>query len=191
MKPEYTHPEVLSLLERELPVVDGKNANDVYDHIATVIRRERGLRNLGRFAEEGALQSADAATIEEFTVPLRSMFGPENVVVKVADDAKTADAEITMHRGGQPVQRVFTVRIDATIANGGEPELKVPFVPFPFALPDDPEMVWSLARREDLGVEEAKRLLTELEAEFWETRKGLNLQKKRVERTFANFIDLK
>jgi hypothetical protein len=45
-----------------------------------------------------------------------------------------------------------------------------------------------MARHEDLGPDEAARALSNIEAEFWETRKGLDLQKKRVEKCFAEFI---
>ena len=67
-------------------------------------------------------------------------------------------------------------------------EAKMPLVPFPVALPEDPELVWVLARREDLAPDEAARSLAKIEEEFWATKSGQKLLRDRVERTFAEFI---
>ncbi|MEI9896198.1 MAG: hypothetical protein WDN28_20620 [Chthoniobacter sp.] len=56
------------------------------------------------------------------------------------------------------------------------------------SLPEDPELVWLLARREDLGPDEAARALVKIEEEFWLTKKGQQLQREHVEKTFAEFI---
>ena len=77
------------------------------------------------------------------------------------------------------------VKVDPTVA---EEEVKVPFVPFPVSLPEDPELVWLLARREDLGPDEAARSVAKIEEEFWATKKGQQLQRDHVEKTFAEFI---
>jgi hypothetical protein len=74
-------------------------------------------------------------------------------------------------------------------APGEDPEAaKVPFVPFPVALPEDPELVWVLARREDLGPDEAARALASIEEEFWATKAGQKLQREGTEKSFADFI---
>ena len=69
-----------------------------------------------------------------------------------------------------------------------EEEVKAPFVPFPISLPEDPELVWVLARREDLGPDEAARALAKIEEEYWATKAGQKALKDRAERTFAEFI---
>jgi hypothetical protein len=79
------------------------------------------------------------------------------------------------------------VKVDPAIALGEE-EVKVPFVPFPVSLPEDPELVWLLGRREDLAPDEASRALEKIEEEFWATKKGQQLQRDRVDKTFAEFI---
>jgi hypothetical protein len=77
------------------------------------------------------------------------------------------------------------VKVDPTVT---EEEVKVPFVPFPVSLPEDPELVWLMARREDLGPDEAVRALVNIEEEFWATKKGQQLQRDHVEKTFAEFV---
>ena len=59
--------------------------------------------------------------------------------------------------------------------------VKAPFVPFPVALPTDAELVWVLARREDLGPDEAARALAHIEEEFWSSKAG----QKRLQATGA------
>ena len=73
---------------------------------------------------------------------------------------------------------------------GSEPEeeAKVPFVPFPVALPEDPELLWILGRREDLAPDQAAIALAGIEEEFWESKAGQKMQRDRVEKSFAEFV---
>ncbi len=64
----------------------------------------------------------------------------------------------------------------------------MPFVPFPVSLPEDPELIWALGRREDLGPDEAMRALAIIEEEFWATKAGQKLLKEQADKTFAEFI---
>jgi len=55
-------------------------------------------------------------------------------------------------------------------------------------LPEDPELVWVLARREDLAPEEATRALASIQEEFWATKNGQKLLRGGLERCFAGFV---
>lgn len=174
----------LALLEKVLPKAtkDAQLASSIYDEVAKEVRLQRNLRTFAKFCETGALADCEEATMTPFTNELINKFGEGNVQACVEHDKKSVEVELLL-----PDRTVtYTVKVDATIAL--EEEVKVPFVPFPVSLPDDPELVWLMARREDLGPNEAARALSSIEAEFWETRKGLELQKKRVEKCFAEFI---
>jgi len=57
-----------------------------------------------------------------------------------------------------------------------EPEVTVRFVPQPVCLPGDPELVWLLARRENLTADEAGLALARVEEEFWASKPGQKLQ---------------
>ena len=61
-------------------------------------------------------------------------------------------------------------------------------MPLCLEIPEDLELLWVLARREDLSPAEAMRSLASIEEEFCASKGGLKLQKDRVERTFAEFI---
>ncbi|MEK0450133.1 MAG: hypothetical protein RL088_2401 [Verrucomicrobiota bacterium] len=174
----------LALLEKVLPKAtkDPHLANTIYEEVAKEVRLAKNLQAFDKFCEDGALPNIEPDTMQEFECEMASKFGEENVEITPDEEGKKVAVEITL-----PDRTVTSeVRVDATIAN--EEEIKVPFVPFPVSLPEDPELVWAMARREDLGPDEASRALAEIEAEFWETKKGLELQKKRVEKCFAEFI---
>jgi hypothetical protein len=78
------------------------------------------------------------------------------------------------------------VQEEETDMSEGDPKPR--FVRFLISLPEDPELVWVLARREDLGPEEATRALASIQEEFWATKKGQKLLRGRRERSLAEFV---
>jgi hypothetical protein len=81
------------------------------------------------------------------------------------------------------------IKVGQKSAEGSEEqEFTLKFVPFPVALPSDPELVWMMAKRENLNPEEAAVTLAKIEDEFWATKSGQKLLRDRVERTFAEFV---
>ena len=69
-----------------------------------------------------------------------------------------------------------------------EQEFKPKFVPFPVSLESDPELVWALARGENLTPEEAAISLAKTQEDFWASKQGQKLIRDRVEKTFAEFV---
>ena len=174
----------LALLEKVLPKAtkDPHLASTIYEEVAKEVRLLKNLKAFDKFCETGALPNVEPDTMQEFEREMATKFGEDNVEITPDEEGKKVAVEITL-----PDRTVTSdVRVDATIAL--EEEIKMPFVPFPVSLPEDPELVWVMARREDLGPDEGARALSNIEAEFWETKKGLELQKKRVEKCFAEFI---
>lgn len=174
----------LALLEKVLPgtVKDPHLASSIYDAVAKEVRLTKNLSAFDKFCAEGALPGFEEETLREFRAQMETKFGEGNVML--APDEVAKDVFVELKLADRTVEN--RVKVDATIAL--EEAIKVPFVPFPVSLPEDPELAWMLARQEDLGPDEAARALANIEAEFWETRKGLELQKKRVEKCFAEFI---
>jgi hypothetical protein len=80
------------------------------------------------------------------------------------------------------------VKVQAEGVDTSEGDPKLRFVPFPISLPEDPELVWVLARREDLAPEEATRVLASIQEKFWATKNGQKLLRGRLERSFAEFV---
>ena len=184
-KLQFTEVMFLALLETELPpVCEPEKASQIYEAVSKEIRLRKNLHAFDAFCEEGALPDVAEETMQGFKDELHAKFGEENVKVVIADDEKSVDVEII----AKTRTHTGTVRVDATVAL--EDEVIAPWVPFPFSLPGDPQNVWLLARREDFGPDEAARALENIAREFWETSRGLRLLKKRVEPTFANFIEV-
>lgn len=184
-KLQLTEAMFLAILEAELPhICATAEAQRVYETVAKEIRLRKNLYAFDAFCESGALPDLAEQTTGTFYSELQNKFGNGSVRLIIDHDEKSVGVEIALK------DRTHTgkVRVDATIAL--EEEVIAPWVPFPFSLPGDPQNVWLLARREDFGPDEAARALEHIAREFWETKRGLKLLKKRVEPTFANFIEL-
>ena len=177
--------QFLSLLQKVLPKApdDAHLATTIYEEVAREVRLLNSLKSFEKFCATGALPNAEPDTVAGLQSELAEKFGEANVTVTPNENGAGVAVEIAL-----PDRTVTTrVRVDATAA-AAEEEVKIPFVPFPVALPEDQELVWLLGRREDLGPDEAARALATIEEEFWATKKGQQLQQDRVEKSFAEFI---
>jgi hypothetical protein len=175
----------LAVLQRILPksIQDPHLANAIYEQVLNEMRLFKSLDSFEKFCEKGSLPDAEPATVAEFQGQLAGNFGEENVIVTPQEDGAAVAVEIAL-----PDHIVNTVV--KVVAPGSEEEeaSDAPFVPFPACLPDDPNLVWVLARRENLGPDEAVRALANIQEEFWATKKGQLLQRDGVEKSFAEFI---
>ena len=177
--------QFLALLQKVLPKTtpDPRLATAIYNQVAHEIRLINQLQSFEKFCNEGSLPDLKPETIAEFQGSLAGNFGAENVSLTPNETGDAVAVEITL-----PDRQVKDrIRIQAPGTEELD-ETKVPHVPFPVALPEDPALLWVLARREDLGPDEAARALATIEEEFWETKVGQKLQRDRVEKTFAEFI---
>jgi hypothetical protein len=175
--------QFLSLLQKVLPKAtkDPHLASAIYQEVAKEVRLLKSIESFEKFCENGALPDMEPETVAELQNDLAGKFGEANVALTPEENGTGVAVEIAL-----PDRTVSSrVKVDPTVA---EEEVKVPFVPFPVALPEDPELVWLLARREDLGPDEAARALARIEEEFWATKKGQQLQRDHVEKTFAEFV---
>jgi hypothetical protein len=120
--------------------------------------------------------------VAEFKSQLDGNFGESNVVVTPEEDGSALAVEIMLP------DRIVSSRLKVEAPGEEEEESDAPFVPFPVALPEDEELVWLLARRENLGPDEGVRALANIEEEFWASKKGQILLRDQVDRSFAEFI---
>jgi len=185
MKPhKLNEARFLAVLQRILPksIPDPHIANSIYEQVLNEMRLFKSLDSFEKFCEKGSLPDAEPATVEEFKTQLEGNFGAGNVVVTPNQDGASVAVEIAL-----PDHIVNTVV--KVVAPGTEDEpVEAPFVPFPCALPEDPDLVWTLARRENIGPDEAARALANIQEEFWSTKKGQVLQRQGVPRSFAEFV---
>jgi hypothetical protein len=177
--------QFLALLQKVLPKAtkDTHLATTIYEEVAKEVRLVKSLEAFEKFCAEGALPNLEPETVAELQTELTGKFGEGNVALTADENGGAVAVEIAL-----PDRTLSSkVKVDPNAASAEE-EVKVPFVPFPVALPEDPELVWLLARREDLGPDEAARALSKIEEEFWATKTGQKLQREGTEKSFAEFI---
>ncbi len=177
--------DFLSLLQKVLPQAtpDLKLSSAIYEHVARELRLMNSLKSFEKFCTEGSLPDLEPETVANYEGLLATNFGAKNVTVTPSENGDAVKVEIALP------DRKITNRIKVQPPGAEEEEeLKATYVPFPVALPADPDLLWVLARREDLGPDEAAMALASIEEEFWQTKVGQKLLRDRVEKTFAEFI---
>jgi hypothetical protein len=177
--------QFLALLEKVLPKAtnDPRLATAIYDEVARELRLQKSLTAFEKFCETGSLPNLEPETVSELQTDLAGKFGEQAVSITPDESGASVAVEIALP------DRTVSSRLKV-LPPGAEVEedVNMPFVPFPVALPEDPELLWALARREDLSPDEAARALAKIEEEFWATKGGQKLLRDRVERSFAEFI---
>jgi hypothetical protein len=175
--------QFLSLLQKVLPktTTDPHLVSAIYDGVAKELRLLKSIEAFEKLCETGALPNVEPDTVADLQNELGVKFGEKNVAITPDENGTGVEVEIVL-----PDRTMSSrIKVDPAVA---EEEVKIPFVPFPVSLPADAELVWLLGRRENLGPDEATRALVKIEEEFWATKKGQQLQRDQVEKTFAEFI---
>ncbi len=108
------------------------------------------------------------------------------MTVKSNRKAGTLAVEVSMRNGSQLTSEIKARPVDTAASD--EQEITLKFVPFPVCMAGDKELVWLLAKRENLTPEEAGIALSKIEEEFWASKTGQKLIRDRVDRCFPEFI---
>ena len=184
-----TEVQFLALLDKVL----GKIMSDlnlraaIQDEVAKEIRIINKLASFTQLAEKGSVPDTAPQTVAELQDQIAATFGDDAKVAVTADedDADKLAVEITLP------DRTVSSQIKVQPGGGTDEDdgPVAPFVPFPVTLPQDPENVWMLARRENLGPDEAGRALSSIEEEYWSSKAGQQRLRKGAERNFAEFIE--
>ena len=183
-----TENELLNLLKRVLPKAthDAALAGKILAAVEAELSANARANAFEQFCEKVELPDLDAKTILDVKKQFASTFPDADIAIKPNKADQSAVVEVAMKNGRQ-----FTSEIKVRPVSeeeSGEQEVVFKFVPFPVALPTDPELVWVLGKRETMSNEEAGIVLTKLEEEFWATKAGQKLQRDRVEKCFAEFV---
>jgi hypothetical protein len=125
-------------------------------------------------------------TLEEVKQQLVAGFGDADLDIEPNEDGKGLRVDVSLPDGTQFHSRILVRPPGA--AGSDEQEITLKFVSFPVALPGDAEMLWALAKRENMTNDEAAIALTKIEDEFWASKAGQKLIKDRVEKSFPEFI---
>ncbi len=194
MKKETTKPKVtnetqlLDLLKRVLPKAthDPQLAGKIYQAVEQELKAKNRAMAFEKFCTRVELPDLEPKTITEVQRQFAVSFGEGDVTLKPNRKEKSLAVEVALPDGTQFSSEI-KVRPTAPDASE-EQEVALKFVPFPVCLPGDKELVWLLAKRENMTPEEAGIALGKVEADFWGSKTGQKLIRDRVERSFPEFI---
>jgi len=179
---------LLELLKTVLPktALDPHLVEKIYAAVESELLKKNRAVAFDKYCERMPLPDLTADTLAEVQQQLVTAFGGGDVTIQPNPKEKSLAVEVSMPDGTQLVKEI-KVR---PVAEDGEEEaeFKPKFVAFPLSLPGDPELIWSLAKHENLSAEEAAIALTKAEQGFWESKVGQKLLQDRVERSFPEFI---
>ncbi len=179
--------QLLELLKKVLPKAapDPGIAGKIYKAIEAELLATSRSSAFEKFCEKVELPDLEPETIKTVKEQLVASFGEGDVTVKPSKRDHVLAVEVAMPDGSH-FQSQIKVR---PVGEGDEePEFVPKFIPFPVSLPGDPELIWLLAKRENLSPEEAAIALTKAEEDFWASKTGQKLLRDRVERTFPEFM---
>jgi hypothetical protein len=180
--------QLLDLLKRVLPKAthDAQLAEKIYQAIESELKTKARALAFEKFCGRIELPNLEQKTVADVKLQLAASFGDGDITLKANKKEQSLMVEVALPEGGQFSGEIKVGAV--TAADSEEQEVTLKFVPFPVCLPGDKELVWLLAKRENLTPEEAGIALSKLEEEFWASKTGQKLLRDRVERSFPEFI---
>jgi hypothetical protein len=180
--------QLLNLLRAVLPKVthDSAFADKIYSAVEAELRTKNRVNSFEKFCERIELPNLEEKTLEEVKQQLVAGFGDVDMEVEPDEEGKGLTVDVSLPDGTQFHSRI-PVRAIAP-EGSDEAEVTLKFIPFPASLPGDPELIWALAKRENMTNDEAAIALTKVEDDFWASKAGQKLIRDRVEKNFPEFI---
>jgi hypothetical protein len=188
-KSDKAEVQLLDLLKKVLPKAthDAELANKIYQAVEVELRAKSKVAAFEKFCARLELPDLEAKSVEEVKNQLAASFSDGDVTLKPNRKEKSLEVEVAMNDGSQFSGEV-KVNPNAGTEASDEQEITLKFVPFPVSLPGDKELVWMLAKRENMGPDEAGIALSKVEEDFWASKAGQKMLRDRVERSFPEFI---
>ncbi len=184
-----TELQLLDLLKKVLPKAthDAQLAGKIYQAVELELKAKAKVTAFEKFCTKVELPDLEPKSIEEVKTQLGRSFGEADVTLKPNRKEQSLAVEIGLPDG---TQLNGEIKVNPNAGNGAsdEQEITLKFVPFPVCLPGDKELVWLLAKRENMSPDEAGIALSKLEEDFWASKAGQKLLRDRVERNFPEFI---
>jgi hypothetical protein len=180
--------QLLKLLQKVLPKAteDARLADRIYAAVQEELRSRDRSTAFDKFCAQCPLPDLDPKSVSAVKEQLAEAFGDGDVTLKPNRKEKSLAVEVTLPDGTRFASEIKVGQSPAKDESDEEP--LPPFVPFPVALPGDKELVWMLARRENISPEEAAMALNRAEEDFWGSKTGQKLLRDRVERTLSEFV---
>jgi hypothetical protein len=179
--------QLLDLLKRVLPKAtrDPQLAGKIYEAIESELKSKARALAFEKFCAKVELPNLDQKTVDDVKLQLAASFGDGDITLKPNKKEKSLVVEVSLPDGGHFSS---AIKVGPVAASSEEQDVTFKFVAFPVCLPGDKELVWLLAKRENMSPEEASIALAKAEEEFWVSKTGQKLIRDRVERSFPEFI---
>jgi hypothetical protein len=184
-----TERQLLELLKKVLPKAthDAQLAGKIYEAVELELKAKAKVTAFETFCTRVELPDLEPKSIESVKEQMAASFGDADVTLKPNRKEETLAVEVATPDGTQ-FSGEIKVNSNLSAEASEEQEITLKFVPFPVCLPGDKELVWLLAKRENLSPEEAGIALSKLEEDFWASKAGQKMLRDRVERSFPEFI---
>jgi hypothetical protein len=184
-----TEAQLLDLLKKVLPKAthDPQLAGKIYEAVELELKTKARVSAFDKFCAKVELPDLEPKSIEAVDQQLSASFGEADITLKPNRKEKALSVEVALPDGTQFSGQI-NVNPNAGAEASEEQEIVLKFVPFPVCMPGDKELVWLLAKRENMSPEEAGIALSKLEEDFWGSKTGQKLLRDRVERIFPEFI---
>jgi hypothetical protein len=166
---------------------DPQLAGKIYQAVEAELKAENRVSSFDNFCACIDLPDLDEESIKVVQDQFEESFGNADVTLKPDRKGKTLAVEVALPDGTQLSGEIKAGNHQPD-ENDGEQEIKLKFIPFPVAMPGDKELVWMLAKKENMTAEEAGIALSKIEEDFWGSKTGQKLLRDRVERIFPEFI---
>ena len=180
--------QLLDLLRSVLPKIapDPALAEQIYSACEAELRAKNQVSAFEKFCDRIELPDLEPKTLEEVRQHFTAGFGEADLDIVPDEESKAVAVDVSLPDGTEFHSRIPVRPIAPAAAD--EPEVTLKFVAFPVAMPGDKELIWALAKRENLTNDEAAIALVKLQDDFWASKTGQKLLKDRVERNFPEFI---
>ena len=184
-----TEVQLLELLKKVLPKAthDAQLAGQIYQAVEIELKAKSRASAFDKFCAKVELPDLEPKSVEAVKEQLQASFGEADITLKPDKKEKSLAVEVALPDGNQ-FSGEIKVNPNAGQEVSDEQEITLKFVPFPVCLPGDKELVWMLAKRENMSPEEAGIALSKAEEDFWGSKTGQKLLRDRVERIFPEFI---
>ena len=181
--------QLLDLLKRVLPKAthDAQLAGKIYEAVENELKSKARVTAFEKFCSKVEVPDLEPKSIMELKRQLKASFGDGDITVKPNTKEQTLTVEVALTDGSQFSSEV-KVNPNASAESSDEQEIVFKFIPFPVCLPGDKELVWLLAKRENMTPEEAGIALAKVEEDFWASKTGQKMIRDRVEKSFPEFI---
>ena len=179
---------MLDLLRSILPRVapDPAFADQIYSAFEAELRATNRVHSFEKFCDRIELPDLEPKTLDEVKQQLAAGFGDADLEIEPHESGKSLMVDVSLPDGTQLHSRILVRPLSE--AGSDEQDVTLKFVPFPASLPGDPELIWALAKRENMSNDEAGIALSKIEDDFWASKTGQKLIRDRVDRSFPEFI---